>query len=357
MRRMKMKLLTKAIAFASRKHECQKRKGTDIPYIVHPLEALSIASTITNDENVLAAAVLHDVVEDCGVSIRQIELKFGKEVARLVAADTENKRENESAESTWKVRKQETLNHIEKMDKNSKIVVLADKLSNMRAIYRDYDLLGDELWQKFNCKNKDEQSWYYESIEKLLREDFKNEVAFIEYKRLINKVFNNKKWYEVLIRDEFIDYFSNEKNTFYKVIDGREILEPQFDKFKEIIIGITHAAGFSEVPFFIFEHMIESKPNMYLGYSYWTHYKILREGSLSKIWQSVPNGENRGRYEIEPEHLSAEQIAVLIMYPFWSRMGGSFETTFLDDGRLRKYLLALKKKHLEETKKDSDYKN
>ncbi len=118
-----MKLLTKAIAFASRKHECQKRKGTDIPYIVHPLEALSIASTITNDENVLAAAVLHDVVEDCGVSIRQIELKFGKEVARLVAADTENKRENESAESTWKLRKQETLDQIEKMDKNSKIVV------------------------------------------------------------------------------------------------------------------------------------------------------------------------------------------------------------------------------------------
>ena len=345
-----MKLLTKAIAFASRKHECQKRKGTDIPYIVHPLEALSIASTITNDENVLAAAVLHDVVEDCGVSIRQIELKFGKEVARLVAADTENKRENESAESTWKLRKQETLDKIEKMNKNSKIVVLADKLSNMRAIYRDYDILGDTLWQKFNCKNKDEQKWYYESIEKLLREDFKNEVTFIEYKRLINKVFHNKKWYEVLIRDEFIDYFSNEKNTFYKVIDGREILEPQFDKFKEIIIGITHAAGFSEVPFFIFEHMIEA--NMYLGYSYWTHYKILREGSLSKIWKTIPNGKNGGHYEMEPELLTAEQIAVLIMYPFWSRMGGSFETTFLDDGRLKKYLLALKKKHLEETQEN-----
>ena len=352
MRRMKMKLLTKAIAFASKKHEGQKRKGTDIPYIVHPLEALSIASTIANDENVLAATVLHDVVEDCGVSLREIKFRFGKEVARLVAADTENKRENESAASTWKVRKQETLNHIEKMDKNSKIVVLADKLSNMRAIYRDYDVLGDRLWQKFNCKNKNEQKWYYESIEKLLRDVFRNEVAFIEYKRLINKVFNNKKWYEVLIRDEFIDYFSNEENTFYKVIDGREILEPQFKRFKEIIIGITHAAGYSEVPFFIYEHMIEAKPNMYLGYSYWTHYKTLHEGSLSKILQSVPKGENRGRYEIAPEHLSAEQIAVLIMYPFWSRMGGSFETNFLDDGRLKKYLLALKKKHLEETQEN-----
>lgn len=352
-----MKLLTKAIAFASGKHECQKRKGTDIPYIVHPLEALSIASTITNDENVLAAAVLHDVVEDCGVSIRQIELKFGKEVARLVAADTENKRENESAESTWKVRKQETLNHIEKMDKNSKIVVLADKLSNMRAIYRDYDALGDSLWKKFNCKNKDEQCWYYESIEKLLREDLKNEVAFIEYKSLINKVFHNKKWYEVLIRDEFVDYFCNEENTFYKVIDGKEILEPKFEKFKDIISGITYAAGLGEVQFFIHDHMIETKPNIYLGYSYWTHYKILREGSLTKIWQTIPKGKNKGHYETDPELLTAEQIAVLIMYPFWSRMGGSFETTFLDNGRLKKYLLALKKKHLEDMKRDSNNKD
>ena len=354
MRRIKVKLLTKAIAFASKKHEGQKRKSTDIPYIVHPLEALSIASTITNDENVLAAAVLHDVVEDCGVSIRQIESKFGKEVARLVAADTENKRENKSAESTWKIRKQETLDQIEKMDKNSKIVVLDDKLSNMRAIYRDYDVLEDGLWQKFDCKSKNKQCWYYESIEELLREDFRNETAFIEYKRLINKVFHNKKWYEVLIRDEFIDYFSNEKNDFYKVVDGIEILEPQFEKFKDIVLGITHTNAFSERPFFAYDHMIETRPNMYLGYSYWAHYKILREGSLAKIWKSVPYGANMGRYEISPELLTAEQIAVLIMYQFWSKMGESNEIGFLECGDLKKYLLALKKKHLEETQKISE---
>ena len=79
-----MKLLTKAIAFASRKHEGQKRKGTDIPYIVHPLEALSIASTLTNDENVLAAAVLHDVVEDTDMTLEALKEKFGSDVATLV---------------------------------------------------------------------------------------------------------------------------------------------------------------------------------------------------------------------------------------------------------------------------------
>ena len=200
----KMNLLTNAITFATKKHEGQKRKGTDIPYIVHPLEALSVASTLTNKETILAAVVLHDVVEDCGVSISEIKFRFGKEIARLVAADTEDKREKQSAESTWKIRKQETLDQIKNMDIDSKIVVLADKLSNMRAIHRDYDMLGDKLWQKFNCKSKDEQCWYYKGIERLLRGEFKDTVAFVEYTGLINKVFHNKKWYEVLIRDEFI---------------------------------------------------------------------------------------------------------------------------------------------------------
>ena len=265
-----MKLLTKAIAFASRKHEGQKRKGTDIPYIVHPLEALSIASTLTNDENVLAAAVLHDVVEDCGVSLRDIKFRFGKEVARLVAADTENKRENETAESTWKVRKQETLNHIEKMDKNSKIVVLADKLSNMRAIYRDYDNLGDSLWQKFNCKDKKEQKWYYEQIGYKLGHDFIHTEAYYEYWQLLHIVFNENKWYETLIKKEFIDYFSNEQNSFYKVVEDKIIKDDIFQNFSDVVSGITMAhshvrCGFAD-RYSEDNYFSKISPYMYFGF-------------------------------------------------------------------------------------------
>lgn len=356
-----MKLLTKAIAYASKKHEGQKRKGTDIPYIVHPLEALSITSTITNDENVLAAAVLHDVVEDCGVSLSEIKFRFGKEVARLVAADTENKRKNESAESTWKIRKQETLDHIEKMDKNSKIVVLADKLSNMRAIYRDYDNLGDALWQKFNCKNKDEQKWYYEQIGYKLGHDFIHTEAYYEYWRLLHIVFNENKWYEILIKKEFVDYFSNEENNFYKVIDDKIIKDTMFQNFSDVVNGITMANNHMQCSCadrYSEEHnLLRIPPHMYLGFRL-AYDGLLREQKTFKKILNLQIGSSiTSLYKLDPMSLSADKIAILILYPFWSRMGGSFETTFLDDGRLRKYLLALKKKHLEETKKDSDYKN
>lgn len=168
---------------------------------------------------------------------------------------------------------------------------------------------------------------------------------------IINRNFHKKEWYEVLIRDEFIDYFSNENNVFYKTVGESKILEPQFEKYKAIIICITKAAEFGKEPSEFYERVMKNKPYLNLEYSYWTDYKSPRVGSLSKIWQTIPKGEHRGHYETSPENLTAEQIAVLIMYPFWSRMGGSFETIFLDDGRLKKYLLALKRKHLEETKK------
>ena len=348
-----MKLLTKAITFATKKHEEQKRKGTDIPYIVHPLEALSIASTITNDENVLAAAVLHDVVEDCGVSLKEIKKRFGEEVARLVAADTEDKRENESPKSTWKIRKQETLNQIEKMDKNNKIIVLADKLSNMRAIYRDYDLFGDGLWQKFNCKDKKEQKWYYEQIGYKI-DNLRKTEAYLEYWRLLRTVFSDSKWYEPLIEKEFLDYFSNQENNFYKVADGKIIKDAMFKNFSDVVEGATMAQNcVSYDSFDRYSHDgFNMPPYMYSGYR--TAYEgFLREQKTFKEILQLKRGSSiTSLYKLDPMTLSADKIAVLIMYPFWSRMGGSFETTFLDDGRLKKYILALKKKHLEETQKN-----
>ena len=95
------KTLEDAIKFAADAHAGVKRKGKNRAYILHPLEAMIIAASLTEDEEVLAAAVLHDTVEDTAVTKEQLEQTFGSRVANLVAAESENKREDTPAEETW----------------------------------------------------------------------------------------------------------------------------------------------------------------------------------------------------------------------------------------------------------------
>lgn len=100
-----MDIFDKAIVFAAKAHSGSFRKGTTTPYIVHPMEASAIVATMTNDKIILAAAVLHDVVEDTNYTINDIVKEFGKDVARLVSAESEDKRDNLPSEATWKIRK------------------------------------------------------------------------------------------------------------------------------------------------------------------------------------------------------------------------------------------------------------
>ncbi len=182
-------MVEKAMIFASKAHCGMFRKGTKIPYIVHPMEAGAIAASITDDEEVISAAILHDVLEDTSVSAEEIEKEFGKEVLRLVKSDSENKRENLPPEETWKIRKQETIEYLKnKADKKEKIVALSDKLSNIRAICHDYEKIGDELWNRFNQKNKNEHAWYYKSFVETFSE-LSETAAYREYCKLINRIF------------------------------------------------------------------------------------------------------------------------------------------------------------------------
>ena len=183
-------LVDRAIVFATNAHEGQTRKGTQIPYILHPLEAMSIVGTMTTDVEVLAAAVLHDVVEDTDYTVWQIEDLFGERVAELVANESENKRENLAAEDTWKIRKQETLEHLKNAPIDVLMITLGDKLSNIRAIYRDYQTHGEELWQRFNNKNKADHFWYYKGVAKCLYK-LKDHQAYKEYCDLVKKTFLN----------------------------------------------------------------------------------------------------------------------------------------------------------------------
>ncbi|NLC54357.1 MAG: HD domain-containing protein [Erysipelothrix sp.] len=188
-------LMTKAIVFAAQKHDGEIRKGSEeypIAYIIHPMEAATIAATMTSDENVIIAALLHDVVEDTDTSLKTIETEFNEIVAMLVADQSENKREDKPAAKTWKIRKQETLDNLKDTSRASKIVTLSDKLSNMRSLNRDYLKIGDKLWDRFNQTDPIEQGWYYTSLKDGLAE-LKDFEAWQEYERLVLNLFKEYK--------------------------------------------------------------------------------------------------------------------------------------------------------------------
>ncbi len=182
------KILDRAIKFAVQAHEGQFRKGTQIPYILHPMEAAAIVGSMTTDEEVIAGAVLHDVVEDTETTVEDVIAMFGERIGSLVASESEDKRDNLPAESTWKIRKQETLNHLVTATVDVKMIALGDKLSNIRAIYRDYQIIGDALWQRFNQKDKNEHYWYYSGIAKCISE-LRNYQAYKEYCDLVDRTF------------------------------------------------------------------------------------------------------------------------------------------------------------------------
>lgn len=185
-------LVTRAVIFAAEAHDGAVRKGTKLPYIVHPMEAAAITAGLTDDQEVIAAAVLHDTVEDTPATREQIEEAFGHRVADLVAAESENKREDQQAEDTWEVRKNETIEHLRHCtDRDVKILALADKLSNLRAIYRDYRDIGSELWSRFNQNDPAKIKWYYESFLDVCGE-LKKTTAYAEYEELIKKTFKKE---------------------------------------------------------------------------------------------------------------------------------------------------------------------
>lgn len=170
--------------FATKAHEGQFRKGTTRPYILHPLEVGEIVESMTQDEEVISAAILHDTVEDCeGVTSELLQKLFSQRVAELVLQESEDK------SKTWMERKSHTIQFIRTAPQEVQMIGLADKLSNMRDIDRDYPVHGEMLWQRFRMKDKKVIGWYYKGVRDALTENFANIPAYQEYCALIEKNF------------------------------------------------------------------------------------------------------------------------------------------------------------------------
>ncbi len=184
-------LLDRAIVFAVRAHAGTERRGKGFPYIVHPMEAMEIVATMTPDQELLAAAALHDTVEDTDVTVEQIRAEFGDRIAGLVAAESDAFVEGVSDEDSWHDRKRAAIDRLARAPHDAKIVALGDKLSNMRAIARDYAVQGDALWNLFHAKDSKDHAWHYRGLADSLRE-LQDTFAFREFEDLINQVFGKE---------------------------------------------------------------------------------------------------------------------------------------------------------------------
>ena len=177
-------MIDKAITFATKAHEGQLRKGTTRPFILHPLEVGTIVASMTEDQEVICAAILHDTIEDCeGITEELISREFSERVAKLVAEESEDK------SKTWMERKTATIEKLKTAPWEIRMIGLADKLSNMRDIDRDYPVCGEELWNRFRMKDKNVIGWYYKSVRDSLEKTMKDTEVYGEYCKLIEKNF------------------------------------------------------------------------------------------------------------------------------------------------------------------------
>lgn len=182
---LKTDLFDEAAKFAIEAHRGTERRGKAYPYIIHPMEAASIVATITNDQEMLAAAILHDTVEDTDVTIEQIREKFGNRVAELVKHETAPLDESMS----WHEKKMQQIKQLVEAPFDSKVVALGDKLSNMRGIAWDYHHMGDEVWNLFHAPNgKSDVEWYYRSLGEAMSE-LSGTLAYQKFLALLEEVF------------------------------------------------------------------------------------------------------------------------------------------------------------------------
>ena len=178
-------LFDKAAKFAIDAHHNTERRGKDYPYIIHPMEAAAIVATMTNDQELLAAAILHDTVEDTDVTIEEIREVFGDRVAMLVQNETAPLDDS----LTWREKKAAQLKQLADAPHDSKVVALGDKFSNMSGIALDYRQIGDEVWKRFHAPNgKPDVEWYYRSLAEALSE-LSDTQAYKEYLKLLEEVF------------------------------------------------------------------------------------------------------------------------------------------------------------------------
>jgi (p)ppGpp synthase/HD superfamily hydrolase len=153
-----MNIVEKAIIFAASAHEGQTRKSTDIPYITHPFAVGLILQKAKCTDEVIAAGILHDTIEDTSTTYDELTENFGAHITNLVSAVSEPDKS-----LPWEARKQHTIDRLKDASLEEIQIITADKFHNLSSIRADLEVLGEKVWSRFN-RGKYDQHWYYSSI-------------------------------------------------------------------------------------------------------------------------------------------------------------------------------------------------
>jgi (p)ppGpp synthase/HD superfamily hydrolase len=158
-----------ALRIAAVEHREQNRKGNDLPYITHVVHVAQILCHYGFPEDVVVAGLLHDVVEDQNYPLAKIEEQFGPQVAEIVAALSERKRDDEGEKRPWEARKEEALEILREASTEAVAVKAADTLHNAHCLAQDLRREGAHTWTRFS-RGPDATQWYYGQVLQLARE-------------------------------------------------------------------------------------------------------------------------------------------------------------------------------------------
>ena len=179
-------LVDLAIETALKFHVGQFRKGADIPYVAHPLAVGIILAGAGCSDEVIAAGILHDTLEDTSMTVDEVRNRFGREVASMVMACSEPDKS-----LPWEIRKQHTTASMKNAPLEVRAIVCADKLHNLRTMAGELKKAGEDLWKRFN-RGKTDQAWYYKSLVLAIcerKDQGKYAPLFLAFKKEVEELF------------------------------------------------------------------------------------------------------------------------------------------------------------------------
>jgi (p)ppGpp synthase/HD superfamily hydrolase len=167
--------LHKAFHYGAEKHAGQTRKQTAVPYLSHLMAVTSLVLEGGGDEDMAIAALLHDVVEDCGgmPRLREVRKMFGARVAKIVEGCTDS---FSDPKLPWIDRKKEYLKRLKHEDAETRLVSASDKLHNVRTVIADYRQDGEAIWKRFSG-GREGTLWYYRALNREFQRRKANRIA------------------------------------------------------------------------------------------------------------------------------------------------------------------------------------